>query len=57
MSALCWDRSWSSELDAADPITRSHYRHMLRCTAGDPAPLVPGGVPCIQVTCLHLVWE
>ncbi len=42
-------RRWTEVKDEADPITRSHYRGIFEATAGDPAPLVPGGAPCIRI--------
>ncbi|EIE24783.1 pseudouridine synthase [Coccomyxa subellipsoidea C-169] len=41
--------AWNEERDEADPITRSHFRHIFSATADDPTPLVPGGTPCIKV--------
>ncbi|KAK9918566.1 hypothetical protein WJX75_005011 [Coccomyxa subellipsoidea] len=40
---------WNEERDDADPITRSHFRHIYSATADDPVPLVPDGTPCIKV--------
>ena len=41
---------WTEGRSEADPITRSHYRHITEASADDPAPLVPGGQPCIRIT-------
>ncbi|BDA49208.1 probable tRNA pseudouridine synthase 1 at N-terminal half [Coccomyxa sp. Obi] len=40
---------WNEDRDDADPITRSHFRHVYSATADNPAPLVAGGTPCIKV--------
>ncbi len=40
---------WNEGRDDADPITRSHFRHLYSATANEPAPLVAGGTPCIKV--------
>ncbi len=40
---------WNEGRDIADPITRSHFRHVYSATADDPTPLVADGTPCIKV--------
>ncbi|GAB4820186.1 hypothetical protein N2152v2_007232 [Parachlorella kessleri] len=45
------DMRWTEERDPRDPVVRRHYRYMEWCRSGSEAvALVPGGVPCIQLS-------
>ncbi len=39
---------WQDTRDAADALSRGLFRTLTRVEAGAPAPLLPGGTPCIQ---------